>query len=322
MLTPRENLIAFFKGQDYAWLPSRLDMLPFMPELICDNVARGLVVQQRPYTGPLGGKDLLGVDWFFEESVGGSMEKAPLFNDIEDWENYVHFPDLDALDWEGCARDNAEYLNTDKLVHTILYTGFFERLISFVGFENAAVAMIDEEQQDCVKAIFEKLTEFYIDLIGRMKRYFQVEMVVFHDDWGTQNSTLMSPETHREMVLPYVRRLVQAAHEMGVFMEQHSCGKLDTLVPNIIQSGVDTWNGQDICDKPALVARYGDRFCFGISVHAEEGPEDGELRARVEAALDQWKGSRICLAVWGPLTPAQREMVRGLIRGRGRNGAL
>ena len=70
------------------------------------------------------------------------------------------------------------------------------------------------------------------------------------------------------------------------------------------------------------MARYGDRFCFGISVHAEEGPEDEELRARVEAALDQWKGSRICLAVWGPLTPAQREMVRGLIRERGRNGAL
>ena len=108
MLTPRENYIRFLKNEACEWTPTNADQLQFRPTLILDHVARGMVAQQNPYTGSYGGKDLFGIDWVFEPSVGGSMEVAPLFDDIEEWEDHVVFPDVDAMDWEGCAKENAE----------------------------------------------------------------------------------------------------------------------------------------------------------------------------------------------------------------------
>ncbi len=314
-MTPRENFIHFLRGEPYDWVPSNLDILQFRPAFIPDHVARGFVAQQNPYSGPYGGADLLGVEWVHQPEAGGSMEKAPLFDDIEAWEYYVAFPSLDAMDWEGCAAENADYLNTDKLIATTLYTGYFERLISFVGFENAAMALIDEEQQESVERLFECLTDFYIDYIIRLRVHFGVDMVEIHDDWGTQINTMFSPETHRELILPHLSRLVNAAHDAGVFIEQHSCGKIDKLVPNIIESGVDTWKGQPIVDAQDLVQKYGSIFNFGITLLLDSPLDDAEVIAAIDAQLDKYKGKSVWLGIFGKaLAPHQRQLAAEYLR--------
>lgn len=317
MLTPRENFIRFFRNEPCQWTPTSMDQLQFRPAFIPDHVARGMVVQQEPYTGPFGGKDLFGVEWTYDEAAGGSMEVAPLFEDIEDWKDRVSFPELDSMDWEGCARDNAEYLKTDKIIFTTIYTGYFERLISFVGFENAAMALIDEEQQEEVHRLFDRLSDLYIELIRRLHRYFNVEIVEIHDDWGTQKSTMFSPDTHREMILPYLRKVAAAAHEEGVFIEQHSCGKIEELVPNLIDSGVDTWRGQAIVDKQGLVDKYGDRFKFGVEIRPAGPLSDEAAMKFTEQIIGQYRGRRIWLALARTLSPAQKEAVYGYIRALG-----
>lgn len=309
-MTPRDNFLRFLSGETYGWVPSNMDMLQFRPAFIPDHAARGFVVQQRPYEGPLGGKDLLGVEWLYQAAVGGSMETAPLFEDIEDWEEKVVFPELEAMDWEACARENADYLKSDKLIATTLYTGYFERLISFVGFENAAMALIDEEQQEAVSALFDKLTDFYIRYIKLLRKHFGVDIVEIHDDWGTQISTMFSPDTHSEMILPYMKRLVEAAHAEGVFIEQHSCGKIDELVPNIIASGVDTWKGQPVVDAFGLAEKYGDSFKFGITLLLDDPLEDAQVIEAVKAVVDKYAGKRIWMGIFGhALRPSQRELI-------------
>ena len=86
MLTPRENLIHYLTGKPGQWTPCTQDMLPFMPQMMPDNVARAFVIQQKPYTGTFGGTDLFGCLWEYEPQVGGSMEKGVLMEDICDWE--------------------------------------------------------------------------------------------------------------------------------------------------------------------------------------------------------------------------------------------
>ena len=115
---------------------------------------------------------------------------------------------MDSYDWEGCAKENAEYLNTDKLVSATIFSGFFERLISFVGFEDAAIALIDEDYQEHVHRLFDKLADFYIDLISRMHEHFGVEYFDIHDDWGTQRAPIFSVKTHEEMILPYIKKYI------------------------------------------------------------------------------------------------------------------
>lgn len=317
-MTSRENFIRFLKNETYEWTPTNVDQLQFRPTLILDHVARGMVAQQTPYTGEYGGKDLFGIDWVFEPSVGGSMEVAPLFDDIEDWEDHVVFPDVDAMDWEGCAKENAEYLKTDKIIFSTIYTGYFERLISFVGFENSAMALIDEDQQEEVHKIFEKLTEVYIKLIQRLHRHFNVEIVEIHDDWGTQRGTMFSTATLKEMILPYMKRLVDAAHAEGVFVELHSCGKIDSFIPEVISAGFDTWRGQSaVIDKKTLVENYGDRFKFGVEIRPAAPLSDEAAMELADDILSAYHNRRVWVVLARTLAPAQRDAIYKKIRAAG-----
>jgi len=299
MLTPRENFIRFFKNQPCEWTPNSRDCLPFAPEEIIENVCRGLVIQQEPFSGEsYGGKGFFGVEWVYEPINGGSMEVAPLFDDIEEWEDYVRFPDLDAIDWEGCAERNKAYLNTDKLIRTTFYTGFFERLISFVGFENASIALIDEDQAEQVHILFDRLADFHIELFKRMHKHFGVELLELHDDWGTQRSPMFSAETHKEMIVPYVRKVAEAVHAEGCFMEMHSCGKIDDLIPNLIETGVDTWRGQfGLVDKKGLVDSYGERFKFGVELRPAPGADSAELARMAKEYKENYRGKNVWLAL-------------------------
>lgn len=318
MLTARENFIRFLKNESYEWIPNSDDQIRFTPEMIKDNVSRGFVFQQVPYPkGKFGGRDMFGVDWYFDPAAGGSMEKAPLLQDVydlENWEELISFPDLDALDWEGCARENREYLQTDKLVTTTIFSGFFERLISFVGFEDAAVALVDEELEEAVRALFERLADYYAELVRRMHRHFNVQWVELHDDWGTQISTMFSPETYRSMILPYVKKVVDSAHAEGVFYEQHSCGFIESIIGDMISSGADTWRGQNVNDKKKLVEQYGRIFKFGVEIKLDGSVDDESLAEMVRSCLASYKDERVWIAFGKNLSPDQKQMVSDMIR--------
>jgi len=317
-MTPRENFIAFLKKEPYEWTPTSMDQLPFRPSMIPDHIARAMVAEQKRWEGAWGGKDLFGVDWVYVPTVGGSMEVAPLFDDIEDWEKYVKFPNLDDLDWEGCAKENAEFLKTDKIIHSTIFTGYFERLISFIGFENSAMALIDEDQQEIVHKLFSKLTDLYIDEIHRLHKYFNVEIVEVHDDWGNQRSLMFSVDTQREMIMPYIQKIVEAAHAEGVFIEQHSCGKIETLLPNIIESGVDTWRGQgNVVDKKMLVDTYGDQFRFGVDVRPAEGLTYDQVMDFAKGVMDEYTGKDVWLVVGRGLPGDAGDAIQNMVRARG-----
>ena len=97
MITPRENMLRFFSGGKTEWLPSSLDIKRFLPEFIPDNIARGFISQQKPFAGPFGGRDWFGVDWVYDPVSRGSMETGRLLEDIEQWEENMVFPDLEAM---------------------------------------------------------------------------------------------------------------------------------------------------------------------------------------------------------------------------------
>ena len=318
MLTPRENLIRFLKEESTEWMPGSPDFLPFNPEEIPENVCRGFVSQQNPFPKEkFGGRGFFGVDWIFKADVGGSMEIAPLFEDIEDWEEKVEWPDLDKIDWEGIKERNKDYLKTDKLIRTTIFTGFYERLISFVGFENAAVALVDEDQVEYVHKLFDRLADLYIDFIQRMHRNYNVEYIELHDDWGTQRSTMFSFDTHREVIVPYVRKVVEGAHKEGCFVEMHSCGMIDPLFPNFIEAGFDTWRGQATAvDKRALVERYGDQFKFGVEIRPAPTATAEEVTEMCRKFKEDYAGKRIWLSFSALMPKYQYDIINKEIYGR------
>lgn len=296
-ISSAENLRRLLRGEAPAYMADRSAVKFFLPSLIEDNVARGMVIEAAPFDlSKAGGKDMFGVDWVFDPACGGSMEVGePPVEDLSRWEDFITFPDLDSYDWEGCAEANRDYLTHDGLTCVWVFTGLFERLISFVGMEDALVALIDEDEQEHVHRLFDRLCVFYAELFARFKRHFNCELIFFHDDWGTQNAPFFSLDTVREMLAPYLKRIVRSAHELGCWVEFHSCGKNEMLVPAMIEAGVDLWDGQELNDFELLHRRYPDFHFQPYAPTLAADATQAEIEAAAEAYVDAFSnGSCIC----------------------------
>ena len=70
----------------------------------------------------------------------------PLLEDVNDWKEKIVMPDIDSWDWAGSAAQNKEYLsNGNNNLFWLLNGCWFERLISFMDFEEAAAFWIVPE---------------------------------------------------------------------------------------------------------------------------------------------------------------------------------
>ena len=267
-ITPKENYRLIYERKLPLWIPIPGDLRFFIPRVDPDNVARCFIFEANMLQPEemVGGPDKFGIEWTYVPVAGGSMVKPgnPILEDANDWKAIIKFPDIETWDWEGSKASNADYVNTDKLISFTILSGFFERLISFMDFENAVVALIDDDQKAAVHELFSALTDLYIKIIDKYIECFPVDQLQFHDDWGSQRAPFFSLDTAREMIVPYLKRLTDHCHANGIFFDLHSCGKNDLLVPAYIEAGVDSWSGQNLNDKQTLYEKYSDKIILGI----------------------------------------------------------
>lgn len=59
------------------------------------------------------------------------------------------------------------------------------------------------------------------------------------DDLGTQTGPFLNPAVFEEFYEPVYRTIIEAAHDLGCEMHLHSCGKIDALMPMLIEWGLD-----------------------------------------------------------------------------------
>ena len=135
---------------------------------------------------------MFGIEWEYIPAAGGSMVRPgkPFLEDANEWKEKVVWPDVDSWDWEGSAKaNNGIYLKDDKFNVCWFLNGWYERLISFMDFEGAILALVDEDQKDAVKEFFDKLSDLYIKIFDKFCTYFpQIDAFCIHDDWGSQKS--------------------------------------------------------------------------------------------------------------------------------------
>lgn len=305
-VTPRDAVKAAFSRHP-VWQLIGIETQRFAPYIFPDNIARALVVESRPFDWDRegGGNDMFGVEWEYVPVAMGSMVKSDLqlFDDANSWPEKVTFPDVDAWDWEGSAQANNDtFLDTDRYNQCWIQTGWFERLVSFMGFEDAAVAMIDEDQQDAVKALFDKISDLYIDIIDHFVNHYEhIDGFYIHDDWGSSQNSFFSEDVCREMIVPAMRKVTDHLHELGLFAELHSCGCNIKLVPCMIEAGWDAWCPQaDVNDVEEIYEKYGDKILIAVPPRRfdpETTPEEEQraiAREYVAKYCDPEKPSMFC----------------------------
>ena len=295
-VTKKEASVALMEKHPY-WQMHGMEVSSalFSPVVNPDNIARGFIYEARKAEigeEQFGGKDMFGIEWEYIPMVHGSMVRPgdPFMEDMYDWEEKVVWPNPDEWDWESAVEANKDYFVKDGYNVAWFLNGWYERLISFMDFENAIMAVFDEDQKPYVHAFFDKLSDLYIKIFDKYLEYFpEIDGFCIHDDWGSQKETFFSPDLAEEMIVPYMKRVTDFLHSKGKFCELHSCGQNFKQVPNFIKAGWDMWVPQAMNDTQGIYEAYGDKIV--IAVIPDPIPENAteeEQRTAARSFVDRF----------------------------------
>jgi hypothetical protein len=288
----REGVKAIYDRKPI-WQTTNVEGIIFNPSVIPDNVARAYVIEAEKFPiEKVGGLDMFGMDWEYIPSVGGSMIRPgkAFLSDANEWYDKVKFPDIEKWDWEGCYKLNKGFLKTDRHNVTWLFTGWFERLISWLDFEAAILSMVDEDQEDAVKDLFMKLSELYIKIANKLISYYpEITSFLVHDDWGSQKETFFSPSIVAEFIVPAMKKFTDHIHSTGRICELHSCGQIFKQVPNMIAAGWDSWIPQPMNDTKKIYELYGDKILVSVVPdNVSPSMSEKELRASARTFVENY----------------------------------
>ena len=280
-ITPRENMLRLYEGKTPMWIPSPWEAASIKVDCDPENVARS----------PSGGVDGYGVEWIFVKTAGGAMVKPgnPKVPDISEWEKYITVPDPETWDWAGAYEKQKDALADPTLFTTVTFGScLFERLIAVMDFENAAMALVDDDQKEGVHRFLRAVTDYRKKYYTLVKKWFDPDGVNFNDDWGSQRAEFFSRETAAEMLVPYVKESVQCAHDLGMYVDLHCCGFVEGFVPFFIEEGFDTWGGQPLNDKPKLKKTYPNSLVFTHQIDERPDASDEEIDAAVAKFMEEF----------------------------------
>jgi len=200
-LSQHDHGVKTFTREPWWQMMQAMDAQIFAPGVIPDNIARAFCFEggaPRVAEDHAINPDMFGVEWEYIAQVGGSMVRPgkPFLEDIEEWYDKLVWPDIDKWDWADAAeRNNGTFLRPEAFNQMWFQTGWYERLISLLDFENAVLAIFDEDSKPHVHKFFDKLTDLYIRIFDKAIETFpEVHAFFIHDDWGSQKETFFSPD--------------------------------------------------------------------------------------------------------------------------------
>jgi len=179
------------------------------------------------------------------------------------------WPDANNPSFTGGLADEAQELfeNTDYAIMADAgLKNFFELAYPLRGLQNFLIDLATNPQ--FVITLMERIYEINVtatrNFLEKAGRYIHIFRLA--DDLATQRSLLMSPATYRAFIKPYQKKFIEFIKEYTeakIFF--HSCGRLNDLLEDLIEIGVDIVNPVQVSamgDTAQLKQRYGDRLVF------------------------------------------------------------
>jgi uroporphyrinogen decarboxylase len=143
----------------------------------------------------------------------------------------------------------------------------FERAWILRGMEDFLVDML--EAPAFVDELLDAILEYDLAILEDVLKC-DFDGVSFGDDWGQQNGLLFGPRLWRRFIKPRVAQLYDVTKKSGKAVFIHSCGKVQSLFPELIELGLDVFNPfqPEVMDPYEIKKQYGSQLCFygGVSV--------------------------------------------------------
>ena len=142
------------------------------------------------------------------------------------------------------------------------------------------------DKPDVAQLIIDKTTdvivrgqEIYLDVVGKDIDFLEVP----GDDYGSNETLMVSPDTFRNLFKPALARIIQSVkdYRSGLPVVFHSDGAITEIIPDLVEIGLDILNPLEplpVTDWAAIKEEYGQQLCFmgGIDIRkALPGPVEG-----------------------------------------------
>ena len=261
MLSKKENLRETVQGGNPDRLVNQFEFVKFVrnPHQIRNPKCK---------RGDMNVKNLWGVTCSWREDQPGSIPvhtpETIVIKDMEHWQNYVIAPRMDYSeeDWQPFIEE-AEKIDRDEFfVAPSITPGFFEQIHYLMEMEETLCAFYEypDEMHDLIKY----LTEWELKLAEGYCKYVKPDALFHHDDWGSAESTFLSPEMFAEFFEEPYKMLYSYYKDHGVeLVIHHSDSYSATLVPTMINMGIDIWQGTTTANNiPELIEKYGGSISF------------------------------------------------------------
>lgn len=277
----KENLLRTIRHDGPEWVPNGMEAVKVLGPPVCERPGKA-------------GLDAFGVRWSYEHDAEGGTFPAHdghTIRDLERWREQITIPDVDEMDWGPLTAAVAEIDRDELLVGAFVEMGLFERSYLLLGMEEALMAFLAEPE--LMNELLGAIADYKIRLIERCHDAVGLDMVWYGDDWGTQSDLFLPPQTWRRTIKPHTRRIYDCIKRCGALVNQHSCGRIEAIFPDMVEMGADIWNPCQPCNDLAdMKRRHGQRitFCGGIDsqfVLARPGATCEEVRREVRRRIDQ-----------------------------------
>lgn len=210
---------------------------------------------------------------------------------IETWEDFERYPwpRCDAIDYsivELCER----HLPEGMMLTAATGGGILENAMWIMGYVPFSYALFDDP--GLVAAVFNRVGEILLAATETLASHEKIGAIFEGDDMGHKHGLLVSADVIREHVLPWHRKLAEAAHARGKPYILHACGNMAEIMDDLIDyCRIDAKHSFEDVITPVAEAkrRWGDRIaiCGGVDVDKLARWPEAELRAYVREVLEQ-----------------------------------
>ncbi len=192
----------------------------------------------------------------------------------------------------------------DKYVIAAWFT-LFERAWQLRGMTELFTDMFEAPED--VDGLLEIISGFTVRIIENLSRFKgRIHGFEMGDDWGTQAGLMMSLGQFRRFFKPHYKKIIDAAHSCGMHVWMHSDGKINELIEEFIELGLDAIN----LEQPLMLGiddisrRYQGRIAFYPTLDLQRTLPSGsreEMGAQARELIEKWgtpQGGIIALDYW------------------------
>jgi uroporphyrinogen decarboxylase len=193
---------------------------------------------------------------------------------------------IHAYPWPDPAWMNVSSIRDEALAwgrqYAILggdWSPFWHDGIDLLGMEGLMMKMTDAPE--LVDAVLEHVVNYYFEV---SRRIFDaaaevIDILFIGNDFGSQTAPLIGEAAFRRFIFQHLQRLTRLGHDYGLKVMLHCCGSFATLMPAMIEAGIDGLQALQPSTRgmePAkLKAAFGDRLVFNGCIDSHHVLIDG-----------------------------------------------